>query len=266
VKEPKYRRALNANQKDILLILYKFRYATVNLIAEYLELVSTKYTYVRLRALVDQKYISSRFTPADKINRKSAVFYLLPKGMRVIKTMSDLNQKAIPNIYSDRNRSQAFRDRSLVTFKLHNKFRELYQDSLQFYSKSELSQYGYFPKNLPDGFLLLENRAYMLEWMPASTIYPAIRSRVGYLIDHYMSDEWGEAWEDYPTILFVCETPYLERQVLRLAARLLRKEQNEEDFDDNLFFRTTTMKALLNAKTGDEVWTKVLQPEAPVSL
>lgn len=266
VKEPKYRKDLNDLQKDILVILYKFRFATRDLIVTYLGLKSSTYTHYRLKILLEQKYIGRHYSGQDKMNRQPASYYLLPEGMRILKALPDINQKALTNMYKDRYASQAFIERSLTTFRLYNKLRQLYGDDLTFYSKTDMSEYDFFPKKLPDGYFQLRDTAYMLDWLPATTTYTAIRSRLSYLIEHYKSDEWGESWTDYPTILLVCGNPYLERQAQRLAARLLRNEQDDESFDNNLAFRTTTIKAFINSLTNDPIWTDVLEPESPTAL
>lgn len=265
MKEPKYRRPLNALQRDTLLVLYKFRFASVELIDEYLGKSGSKYSYVRLAGLVDQKYIGRQYSGEDKIYNRQAVYYLLPDGMQVLKTMPDLNQKALANTYNDRTRSHSFMESSLAIFRLYNSFRRLYGPSLQFYSKTEMSEYPFFPKNLPDGYITINNQPYLLEWLPASTTYPAMRGRLSQLIDHFESETWNKSGLNYPTILFVCDNPYLERQVQRIAKRSVYKAE-EVDFDD-MPMRTTTIKALVSSESKDElIWSDVEDQEDPIAL
>ncbi len=267
--EPNYRRPLNAQQQDILLILYKFRFATVDLIAQYLELKSRKYTYTRVDNLVAQKYIGKQFSDEDKINRKPAVFYLLPEGMKAVKAFSGVSAKALPNAYRDNRRSPAFIERSLMALRLHNKLRQLYNNNLEFYSKTELQEYDFFPKNLPDCYLLIQNKPYMLDWLPAtSTTYQATRSRVDQFIRHYASETWSVTEQSYPTVLFICDNPYIERQTQRIARRSTYKAiQNEEIEEDGLTILTSTTKAIFSAPSKDvPVWSNVEDPEEPVVL
>lgn len=270
--KPIARKDLNTNQKDILLILYKFRYATVDLIATYQGLRSSTYTHTRLKILREQKYIGRHFTPQDKIDRKPAIFFLLPKGIAVLKAKPELNQKFIPNMYKDRGGGEAFMKRCLGVFRLNNKLRELYEDDLTFYSKTETSEYNFFPKVLPEAFLLIKETGYLLDILPALTTYPALRGSIDRSINHFKAKKWTDDWEDYPTVLLVCETPYLERLARRVTLGAIYKAQNNDEEEDgtdmdSLTFLTTTTKALFGSESSQHaIWTNAEEPDELVSL
>lgn len=265
MKEPKYRRPLNYIQKDILLILYKFRFASIELIDSYLGIKDSKYSYVRLATLVEQKYIGRNFSEEDKINRKPATYYLLLDGIKVLKTIPDLNKKAFANASRDHRADPGFIERCLFVFKLYNKLRALYGDELEFYSKSEASEYDIFPRTLPDAYLIMPTRRYMLEWLPPSTNYPAIRGRLNRLIAHYKNGNWKAVDPQYPTILFVCDNSYIERQTLKIAKRSIQKAE-DIDFDD-MPMRTTTTKALFASPSKDvPIWSDIEDPEELVTM
>lgn len=264
MKEPKYRRPLNNYQKDILLALYKFRFASIELLFKYQGLKSAVYTYKRVQRLVDQKYIGQLRSEGDVINRKPATLFLLPRGVQVLKSMPELSQKMF-SAYNNRRLSPAFRDRCLTIFRLYNRLIEIYGDHLTFYSKTEMSTHDVFPKPLPDGFITIASKPFLMEWLPATTAYPAIRGRLSQLITHYESSTWEQSGIKNPTVLFICEGTYIERQVQRIARRSIL---NSEDIDfDNMPMLTTTLNAFRGASsTRVPIWSNIEDPEEPVTL
>lgn len=251
--------------KEILLILYKFRFASRNLIVQYMGLSSTTMTHYRLQDSCDAGYIFKHYSGKNKIAGKPASYCLTPRGMRILKTMPGLNHKALDNVYGDRTARPVFIDRCLVTFQLYNKLTELYGDDLEFYSKSEASKYKIFPRVLPDGYLIKGDKSYMLEWLPASTDYPVIRGRLNRLVDHYHSGNWKAAGTNYPTILFVCANGNIQRQVQKIAKRSIQRDE-DIDFNDMPVY-TSTIKALLGSANKDiPIWSNVEDPDDLITL
>ena len=160
---PKYRRPLNKSQTEILQILYKFRFATTELILQYQELHSPFYTYKRLANLVEQEYITRNYNGTYKIHGKQANYYLLKKGIRTLLSDSDLNHRALKGMYRDSSVSDNFIERCLDIFKIYNKFIDLYSQDLEFYTKSEISGDPEFNVSLPDGYITIAKQEYILE-------------------------------------------------------------------------------------------------------
>jgi hypothetical protein len=253
---------LNDQQIEILQILYKFRFATTELIVQYQELESAKYTHTRLKLLIDKEYIARKYDGQYKIHGKHAIYYLLPKGIRTLKEDKDLNTQALNGMYKDGIRTEEFMDRCLGLFKLYLKFNQLYGDKLNFYSKNELVGSPYFARPLPDAYLKLKTssqgiRQFVLEVIEVNTPIYTIRRRINRFIDGAPSSF------DPDLILFVCENSYLERQVQRLVSRLI----NRTELDDEIKIYATTAKALFgvqNWKTA--IWSDVTQPDELFSL
>jgi len=95
---------------------------------------------------------------------------------------------------------------------------------------------------------------FVLEVIEAGLPFYSIRRKIAGYIKHFDSS-------DDPSLLVVCENSYLERQVQRLAARLLDRN------DSGLKVYTTTVKALLGAKNRKTaVWSDVTEPEGLLAL
>lgn len=257
---------LNPKQTEIMLILYKFRFATRDLIVKYQKSTSSSYTHYRLKLLQEKGYIGRHYDGQYKIHGKHAIYYLQPKGIRVLKTNPDLSVKALNGMYKDGTVSQQFMERSLTIFQHFIKLNELYGNTLSFYTKNEITSYGYFPRPLPDAYLTLKSRRqgttqYLLELIETLTPFYMVRRRLLRYISHFDSGDWDESGTEYPAILLICEDSRLERRVQRLVTRLL----DQADIDE-LKIYTTTTRALLGSNLGSEIWTDIDSPEKLSSL
>lgn len=267
MEKPKSRKRLNALQKDILLALYKFRFVTRDLIIEYQGHKSKTYTYYRLENLVEQSYIGRKFDNFDKISRRPVVYYILPKGIGSLKQQPNLNKSVINTMYKDRGTSQEFIDRCLTIFDIYNKLNQLYGNRLNFYSKSELSEYDYFLKPLSDAYFTIENKKtssqhFLLELLSSDKPVFAHRKRIEHHLDHYEFGDWEEIGEEYPLLLLVCETSRLERRLQQVIANLFDRRGVEE-----VSVFTTTTKALLSAQsTREPIWSDVCDPEELITI
>jgi hypothetical protein len=268
--KPKSRKQLNKQQAKILLILYKFRFGTTELIVNFQVLESIRYSNTRLRILLDQGYIGRNYDDRYRLLNKPASYYLLPKGIKYLKqNPSYINPIVLNLAYKDKSASETFINRCLTIFELCNKLAKLYgKTNIDFFSKSEIAVAEYYPKPMPDAFLhfidMFENLPdYMLELALTSTPFFAIRRRVLQYIDHFDSGEWeAKTASNYPNLLFVCESANLERRLQKCIYKILDKS----GIDDLKCF-TTTMKALVSSqRASDKIWSGVFEPDELISL
>lgn len=268
MKTSKPRKQLNQLQKEILEILYKFRFATVELIIQYQELDSAKYTYKRLQLLVDKGYIGRNYNGHYKIHGKQASYYLLKNGIQALREDPYINAKALNGMYKEGLVGDQFIEHSLGIFRLYNKFIELCGEKAAFFTKNELIGSEQFPKPLPDGYVTIETdseeiKQFMLEVIEAATQFSVVRRKVLHYIEQFESDDWDEENNsDYPALMLICENGSIERRTQRLVAKLL----NNADIDDFKVY-TTTVKAVLASDDAEScIWTNVLDPDETLSL
>jgi hypothetical protein len=270
--KPKYRKQLNEQQVDALLCLYKFRFGTAELIGKFHEVASVRDTNKRLKILLEQEYIGRNYDGSYRIDRRQASYYLLPKGIKLLKSHKehDLDPKGLNLLYYNRSASEGFVNHCLDVFRLYFKIKSLYGDSMRFFASSELAQYGdeMFPRPRPDAYLRLEdnqvaNSTFMLDILGNDIPWFTLQRRVRRYFRHYGEDWSISSQGDYHILLLVCEDTYLEQQVRRMTDRLI----NKADFYEDLRAYTTTMKALLDAKSlKTAIWSDVTEPEDVVSL
>ncbi len=160
-EKPSSKKKLNPKQIEILLLLYKFRFANVESIAKYQQLSSAKYTYKRLTNLVEQGYIGRNYDSSYRLANKPASYFLKSKAIIFLKRYqpANLNPQVLNNIYKDKAASQHFIDHSMVILELYNKLNELYEPPIGFWSKTELYPYDFFPRPLPDGYLVFSSQS-----------------------------------------------------------------------------------------------------------
>ncbi|MGD0284292.1 MAG: hypothetical protein ABSB12_01725 [Candidatus Saccharimonadales bacterium] len=265
---PKLKQPLNELQTEILLILYKFRFATRDLIVTYQELTSRTYTRERLINLLNQGYIARHYDGKDKIAGRPAVYFLDARGIRFLlepKQLDEfkLNPKVLNLVYKDKHASKLFQDRCLNIFQIYTVFNKLYSDNLDFFTGSELHDNDLFLKPLPFAYVTFSGKYsrkpdYVIELMDSTKSYFIHRRR----LNQYLKQYEGYTWQNktngsYPTLLLIADSPNLERRLQKSMAFSINS-RNVNNF--NVY--TTTLKALLYSKDlKDKFWSSVTSPD-----
>lgn len=233
-KEPKYRRRLNTSQLEVLELLFKFRFGTTYLVAQALGKKNGTVIKSKLSILREQGYIERHYEGIDRLQGKHAAYYLSAKGVRALK--SEDNDKAIKKAYKDKKASRSFIDHNLSVFTAYCRLKETYGETLKFFAKADLANYDYFPQPLPEAFLSFKGESgtnrFFMEVFEAATPPFAINRRIKQLIDYFEGGDWEATDSDFPTILFICETPMLQN---RIEKRVLSSLKNAEEVEDLVF-------------------------------
>lgn len=249
----KYREyGIYENQLLILQILYKFRFGTNNLIAEYRNKSRSTINESALTLLKDG-YIERRYGKAHKAVREPAVYCLATKGVNYLKSRFTLTDKIANTMFKNRHVSDEFIKKCLTTFQAYLMLRRQYGDQYNLFTKSELAKFDQYPEQLPDLFLGAKqgSQDYMLDMFLSEPFF-VIKKRVKLYIEH-RNEDWHDETK-YPNILLVCPDPRTEDKVIKYC------ESQLEDFD----FFVTTVKAFLS---GDKaIWTNPVEPERLIEL
>lgn len=250
VKNPSHRKALNSNQVRLLKVIFKFRFVSVPLLAEYLS--KDKSTiYEQLLVLSSQNYITKSYDSSYRLPPRPATYAHAAKGIKYLRDNTDLSQTALRNMYKNKTASEALVVQSLSNLKLCLQLRHQYPEIFTIYTKSELTQYDKFLRPLPDLYLQRKNReqdkpnAYLIEFIEAGTFSWILRNRIRTHQD--WSDE--DYWKQYPYVLFICGNDSTEHRIQRML------ENNFSDFE----FYTTTTERLATSTT--KVWRQVFEDD-----
>jgi hypothetical protein len=270
---PKPRQPLNELQTEILLVLYKFRFATRDLIVSYQDLASRSYTQRRLVNLMQQEYIARKYSGKDKIAGKPAKYYLDNRGIRFLLDKErlvkyGLNPKVLNLIYKDKNAHEQFIELCLDIFKLHGIFTKLYGNNVDFYTKSEIAEYDHFLKPLPDAYVTFSGKHknepdYIVEFMSKDKPYFVLRRRINQYLQDYSNTSWQKkTGTDYPSLLLIADSPNLERRLQKSIAFSL----NSRGIHELCVYTTTNKSIFLAEKRTDKILSNITKPEVLVSL
>lgn len=265
--ESKTRRKLNAEQLEVLELLYNFRFGSNDLIAQYFGKKNRSFVFKRLSILLEQEFIGKRFDSSYRIQGKPAAYYLLPAGARKLQETRSPEDEAvnIKSIYKDKTVSETFIQHSLNIFTVYNQLKAQYGDELAFFTKTNLTSYEHFPKSFPDAFVSFETKSgtryFFVEMLEDSQpFFTAVRNVKKYL-DHTEGGEWAITETDYPTILFICESMSLQKRLQKQIAKMLNAS-----WVDEMTFATTTKVELVSLPEHDAIWQSVTEPDEKFSL
>jgi hypothetical protein len=235
---PTKHRPINSHQLQLLTTLYKFRYATAQIIASSQGAKHTRVILTRLKILVDQGYIGQNYDSSYKIIGKPATYHLLPKGIQILRKQPFADPNVLKQAYYDKNKDDGHIQHRLNVFKTYVLIKQSYPKQFQFFSKTELPSLKYkLPRDLTDAYLQKNEEIksvgsaskpnltapdYFLSFYEASAPYWRIKNSIRRYITYAESEKWQKATEkEFPVVLIACETKALERRLQSLTKREL---------------------------------------------
>lgn len=245
----KHRKKLNIHQLEVLELLYKFRFGSNDLFAQYFGKKDRSFVYKRLTVLLEQGLVGKRFEPSYRLQGKPAAYYLTPDGARALqahKPDRPINTKAI---YKDKTLSEEFVDSCLRVFSIYCRLNADYGDSLKFITRVQLSRYDYFSEFTPSAYIRLdlggkEQDFFFEYWQSARPFFTFLR-RLKQYSDYFDGGEWEDGTSsDFPPVLLICDTPALQRRLLKKSGGVL------EDAGDGLKFYITTEDEIKQGKNA----------------
>jgi hypothetical protein len=257
-------KTLNKKQLELLLLLYKFRFVTVEMSTKVLHLKSENSVRDRLQKLVREEYIGRRYDSSYRIKSRHAEYFLLTKGIATLKQQSNCNNTVLHSMYKDKTASDTFVQQRLAIMETYC---HIQSPQVKFLTQSQLAGFNGFPKPLPDGFVSIKtnklgkaeldatkqtSKYFFLEVVrEAEPFFVALHRRAKRYIAYSESGDWQIAHKNtpFPTILIVCETPALQKRLGKRIAKLTEASWSEE-----LTFYTTTLAALGDGGVEGKVW------------
>ena len=255
MQQPYY---LTNQQIDTLKLTYKYRFITTHLLASYRNLTSYKSGYQNLERLVNQKYLVKRISKQDRINRRSAIYYLSAKGIRYLRETQLYAEPQLHVMHKNGYASQAFVDLHLLLVRIQIILRSQYLGVFQHYSRIEATALDDDITAKPDVYLRRHDETkqpgeYFLYVITDIQLF-IIKRLIKKIIADY--DVWPSD-EYFPTLLLVCPTLSVARRIVKYLESL--------ELDDEPNFFITTSSALLQAD-NPEVWIPYLEDEQLISL
>lgn len=258
----KHRRKLNDEQLDVLKLLYKFRFGTNELFAQYFGKKDRSFVFKRLKILQEQGLVGKRFESSYRLQGKPAACYLMPGGARRLQEARNL-QVNIKGIYKDKSVSEQFVERSLNLFAIRNQLCAQYGDDLQFFTKASMNhqEYDYFPQPLPDAYIRFKDsdKHFFLDVYYDDQPKVVAVSRMKQYVKYEEGGEWQTTGTDLPIVLAVCESTGLAKRVQRYMKKSLK-----ESWDSEIVHALTTKADVM----GDEsdIWRRVDESDEKLGL
>jgi hypothetical protein len=100
-------------QKEILLLLYRFRFLNRLQLQQLLKHTTYKRINLWLKDLTEKKYLTRIFKRSWTENSVPAKYYIAKQGIRFLKTQPDCKTEYLKKLYREKDRSQQFIDRCL---------------------------------------------------------------------------------------------------------------------------------------------------------
>jgi len=203
MREHQVSEKLSNKQLHTLKIVFKFRFVTSSLLAEYRSVNKNSLNRM-LQNLVNQNYLTKKYDNSYRIDRKGAQYTLAPKGITYLLKNTDLPKKALHAMYNVM--TESFIQHCLITFQLANYIKQTYPEEFSIYSATEIASDTDFPLPRPSLYLRrkkdVDTKPYEIFVELHHDNQPfLIRKRFNKLLEHYDNDGWPDA--SYPALLFV---------------------------------------------------------------
>lgn len=271
---PKYRKKLNQEQVEVLQMLYRFRFASSEQIAQFQAKPNAKAIQKRMKILEDQGLIAKRYDKSYKLQGKPAAYYLTPAGARAFavnierKPDEPLNMK---RLYGSKDASEGFitHCRNVLSVYLALKALHPKQGELIYFTKNQLNyeKYdNYFPSPRQDAYIHIRkgqvDRHFLLDIFEDTQPFFVLIRRIKKYLDYSSGGDW-EAHCDIPlTILMVVESKSIHKRLRKRLAYELRQSYEE------LKFATARLEDILNPDCKGKVWCPIDEdgddPDEPV--
>lgn len=258
---------ISPKQKEIIELIYKFRFIDRAQIQTILNHKDHKRINVWLKDLVAKRYLFRIYERKIPFNIRPAIYYLAQNGVR------DVGNH---NLYREKYRSEKFKNRSLLIVNLYidllQKTRSL--EALNFFqTKQNMWQYEKIIKPYPDVVFSLNKEPldileylnkkkklkpkrkgkkdilFFLEIIEEGVPRYYLRYRVKKYIEYYDMDKSATR----PTILFSLPN----EQTKKFMHRFIRKTLDETLFEPNIKFYLTLTDWLQNKGILGEIWQRV---------
>jgi hypothetical protein len=249
---------ITKKQTEILLLLYRFRFLSRQHIQTILNHEYPNRIKVWLADLTEKKAVGRTYSRKFGENTKPAVYFLDKNSRDILKEQEKVNPLMLKRIYSEKTRSQYFREHSMFLADIYLNLRSQMKvgtDDFHFLTKGDLEDYDYLPKPRPDAYIVIkrekETKRYFLEIVSEQVPRFALRKRIEYLFKYYSSGVWEKNTKyPFPSILIVCPS-YITRAFL---SKFISQTRGYEE--DELSFFLTTEDQIRTRGVKNDIWQK----------
>jgi hypothetical protein len=252
---------ITAKQKQILLLLFKFRFLNTNQFQKLFNHKSPTRIQDWLKDLKEKGYIGTNYSRKsfDTVN-KPAVYFLKAKARHILKKEKGCDIKTLEKVYKENKRKEPFINHCLTIADIYLFFiaKKEKDEEISFFTKSNLVGFNYFPENLPDAYIAIKKldktRRYFLDVFDPYTPPWVLRERVKEYLTYGTEGNWEASTSNtpIPLVLFVCPTKKLQTHV-----HFYTKAKLDKQFENKISLYSSTLNNMQKAKSNSEIWQKV---------
>ncbi len=250
---------ITKKQTEILLFLYQFRFLNTHHIQKLLSHKTTNRSLLWLKDLIKKGYVKRLYEKKSLVDKaKPAIYFLAAKSRSVLRKEKKLTYAELEYIYSEHKRDKKFINHCLflADFYFYLLSQKGDQEEITFFTKTLLRRYEYFPKPLPDAFIVSKNgettQRYFLDFFDEDIPFFVMRRRVRMYFDYVSNGSWEENTDSapFPAILLISPTKRIKKQIYSFA-----KAKFEREFEERISIFLTTSEKIQNNET--DIWEKV---------
>ena len=261
-------------QLEILYLIYRFRFVNTRHVQLELKQKNVQSAQMMLTLLHRKGYIGRNYNGRDRLAGRRATYYLLPSGMRIIRTSEkECAPKALRLAYKDRTATWQYADHQIGLGDIRSGLKKYYGSSLKLlFTKADLSRFDHSLTQIPDMLIGIENKSkepdvskgstassnyFFLDYYTQSLSFFGLKKRIKnnltVIKDNELETELGSKLSG---ILLVCSTPRIFNRVIKLA-----KKSIERAYLDGPCFYVTTREKLLNNGNNGQIWTEIFDED-----
>src|SRR3989344_8876717 len=249
---------INNQQTQILFLLYKFRFLTINQLLKYFNHKYPSRIRTWLTELVELKYISAIMDDANPT--KFFIYCLSTKAKYILQKNEDCNKDFLERLYKEKKLKDKFINHCLFILDIYFYFLSQLEvgATLHFLTQQDLIGYDFFPEELPDAYIAVETKdgtdKYFLDLFDEYRNYTGvIRFTVRKYLDYNMGGSWQANTQNspFPSILFV-----MPNESRKKFAFMYGRAKLAKSYEDISLF-TTTQDSIRFAKDKTNIWTEV---------
>lgn len=250
---------ITKKQLQILNLLYKFRYVTVQQLQKLFHHKDPHRVKDWLKDLKEKRYISVIIDEKDIT--KPYIYCLHTKAKYKLLENEDYDSVFLNRLYKEKSYSQNFINHCLfiVDIYLYYLARIKNDEELHFLTQQDLINYDFFPEELPDVYISIESKEetniYFLDLFDKyreNSKYAPINVIRKYL-DYCSDGAWqvGTNSTTFPTIRFVLQNDLRKMHIFHYGKAKL--EKTYEDF----LLELTTQDAIRYSSEKTNIWLKI---------
>lgn len=215
---------ITTKQKQILLLIYRFRFLNRIQIQTLLNNKDYKNINLWLKDLTAKNYTGKIFERTAGIN-KPAIYFASNNGIKFFSSAEGADRKGLRKLYQEKRRSQAFIDQCILIAQVYIKLLSQNLQDFKFYTQVDFPTNSVIRDLLPSFAYVYTNDAklqhYTCDIIKDGTPRFAIRSRI---------NQYIEFFKDQPTvqIVFVCQS----KKILEFVQKYIKKATEESEMQN----------------------------------